>query len=328
MRLGLTGTPIENSLLDLHALLELGLPGYLGTRAGFRTRFADPIENADDARARDDLRRLIAPFVLRRLKRTVLDQLPEKIEDTRSCALSAQQVRLYREAIASRGSSVRAALEDPGARVPYMHIFALLSLLKQICCHPALLEKRRADQIARYREHQSGKWELFVELLDESLGSGHKVVVYSQFLGMLGIMEQHLRERGVGYGKLTGATRKRGEVIARFADDPECRVFLASLQAGGVGIDLVSASVVIHYDRWWNAAREDQATDRVHRLGQTRGVQVLKLVSEGTLEEKIAALIRKRRELLNSVVGHDDNQVLKQFSRAELLELLELAPGG
>lgn len=325
MRLGLSGTPVENTLMDLHALLQLCLPGYLDQAAGFRARFAEPIETRGSEPARAQLRRLIAPFVLRRTKGTVLDQLPPKIEDLRLCRLSEEQSALYREAVRTRGKSLREMLADPGARVPYVHIFALLALLKQICCHPVLVigdgkdTKKAADN---YHRHQSGKWDLFVELLDECLGSGQKVVVYSQFLGMIRIMARHLESRGVGYARLTGQTRDRGQVIARFADDPECRVFLASLQAGGVGIDLVAASAVIHYDRWWNAAREDQATDRVHRMGQTRGVHVLKLITEGTLEEKIAALIEKRRALMNAVVAEDEQSAVKSFTRDELLELL------
>ena len=145
-----------------------------------------------------------------------------------------------------------------------MHIFALLGLLKQICNHPALVEGSVKD----YGRYASGKWDLFTELLSESLDSGQKVVVYSQYLGMLDIMEAHIAGLDIEYAKLTGSSRNRGDIIDRFNNDPRCRVFLGSLKAGGIGIDLVAASVVIHYDRWWNAAREDQATDRVHRIGQ------------------------------------------------------------
>jgi hypothetical protein len=318
MRLCLSGTPIENSLEDLAALANLSLPGYLGSMEAFRARFVVPIEERGDAEARRELQRLVAPFVLRRTKRAVLDQLPSKIEDVRTCGLSDDQVKLYRDAVDTRGRELIAALRDEDQAVPYIHIFALLMLLKQICCHPALV----AGDPERYEEYESAKWELAKELLRESLASGHKVVVYSQFLGMLRIFERHLQSLGVGFAKLTGQTRHRGEVIARFQEDPECRVFLASLTAGGVGIDLVAASVVMHYDRWWNAAREDQATDRVHRIGQTRGVHVLKLVTEGTLEEKIAALIAKKRQLMESVVQEDDQGTLKVLAREDLAALM------
>ena len=149
-------------------------------------------------------------------------------------------------------------------------------------------------------------------------------MIYSQYLGMIEIIGAFLRELKVDHVSLTGKSRNRGDIIQRFNEAPDCRVYVGSLKAGGTGIDLVAASVVIHYDRWWNAAREDQATDRVHRIGQRRGVQVFKLVTEGTLEEKIAALIAKKRRLLNSVVKEDDPGLLKSFTREELIELLEL----
>jgi hypothetical protein len=318
MRLCLSGTPIENSLEDLAALLNLALPGYLGSMEAFRSRFVAPIEERADADARRELQRLVAPFVLRRTKHAVLDQLPAKIEDVRMCGLSEDQIKLYRDAVDTRGRELIAALRNEDQAVPYIHIFALLTLLKQICCHPALVAGEPDD----YEQYESAKWELAKELLRESLESGHKVVVYSQFLGMLRIFERHLASLGIGFAKLTGQTRHRGEVIARFQEDPDCRVFLASLTAGGVGIDLVAASVVMHYDRWWNAAREDQATDRVHRIGQQRGVHVLKLVTEGTLEEKIAALIAKKRQLMESVVQEDDQGTLKVLAREDLAALM------
>jgi SNF2 family DNA or RNA helicase len=211
-------------------------------------------------------------------------------------------------------------LREASQPVPYLHIFALLGLLKQICNHPALVEGTVKD----FSRYKSGKWELFIELLSESLDSGQKVVVYSQYLKMLDIMESYLTERKVEFAKLTGASRNRGDIIDRFNTDAGCRVFLGSLKAGGVGIDLVAASVVIHYDRWWNAAREDQATDRVHRIGQRRGVQVFKLVTLGTLEEKIAAIIEKKRNLMNGVVKEDDPGLLKSFTRQQLLDMLSI----
>jgi len=140
---------------------------------------------------------------------------------------------------------------------------------------------------------------------------------------MIGIMERFLKKSDIGYATLTGASRKRGEIIDRFSNDPACRVFVGSLKAGGVGIDLIAASVVIHYDRWWNAAKEDQATDRVHRIGQKRGVQVFKLITSGTLEEKISSIIARKRNLMDSIVVEDDPGLLKTFSREDLIELLD-----
>jgi superfamily II DNA or RNA helicase len=317
-KLGLTGTPIENRLFELKSLLDLVALGYLGSDQDFSERYVKPIERDLHGLQRKKLNRMISPLVLRRLKKTVLAELPEKIEDLRFCALSEDQVRLYREAIASRGRGLLEALRKKKTPVPYIHIFALLTLLKQICDHPALVEKKPEE----YERYDSGKWELFRELLGEGLDSGQKIVVYSQFLGMIGIMERFLKGTGVGFVALTGSSRKRGELIARFNEDPDCRVFLGSLKAGGTGIDLVAASMVIHYDRWWNAAREDQATDRVHRIGQQRGVQVFKLVTTGTLEEKISAIIEKKKNLMEAIVREDDPQLLKTFTREELIDLL------
>ncbi len=318
VKLGLTGTPIENSLSELKALLDLTIPGYTGSEDYFTRRYLSPIEQDRNTRRREELSRLISPFVLRRLKGTVLKELPPKIEDLRTCRLSDDQVKLYRDVVDTKASDFLEMLRQEVEPIPYMHIFALLNLLKQICNHPALVQ----GSVQEYQRYASGKWDLFTELLSESLDSGQKVVVYSQYLGMLDIMETHLAELKTAYAKLTGSSRNRGEIIDRFNNDPECRVFLGSLKAGGTGIDLVAASVVIHYDRWWNAAREDQATDRVHRIGQRRGVQVFKLITEGTLEEKIAAMIDKKRDLLNGVVKEDDPGLLKSFTREDLMEML------
>jgi superfamily II DNA or RNA helicase len=320
IKLGLTGTPIENRLDELKALFDITVPGYLGSDEAFLVNYQTPIEKHDDPARRKQLSRLISPFMLRRLKKTVLEELPPKFEDLRTCYLSEEQVKLYRDAIASRGSELIRTLEQENAPVPYMHIFALLDMLKQICNHPALVANDATD----YAMHQSGKWELFVELLTESLDSGQKVVVYSQYLKMIEIIKQFLSAKDIGYAAITGASRNRGETIKRFNQDPDCRVFVGSLKAGGVGIDLVAASVVIHYDRWWNAAREDQATDRVHRIGQTRGVQVFKLVTAGTLEEKIAAIILKKRDLMDSIIKEDNPDLVKTFSRRHLIDMLTL----
>ncbi len=319
VKLGLTGTPIENSLAELKALFDLVLPGYLGGDEAFDRRYVRPLSEGGPGPGLAELRRLIQPFVLRRLKSAVLDELPDKIEDTRTCTLSEDQVELYRDAIATRGAGLIGELESAGSTLPYIHVFALLNILKQICDHPALA----LSQLDRAGEHRSGKWELYCEILRECLDSGQKVVVFTQYLGMIELMRRHLTELGVEHAVLTGASTRRGEIVARFNDDPACRVFLGSLKAGGTGIDLVGGSVVIHYDRWWNAAREDQATDRVHRIGQKRAVQVFKLVTEGTLEEKIAGIIERKRQLMNSVVEEDDPRLAKIFTRDELIELLK-----
>ncbi|BBO91271.1 hypothetical protein DSCOOX_44510 [Desulfosarcina ovata subsp. ovata] len=318
VKLGLSGTPIENSVLELKALMDVVVPGYLDAAPAFATHPTASGATEWTADDRAQLRRLIYPFTLRRLKSRVLDELPEKIEDIRFCELTDRQVKLYRDAIDARATGILAALKNADEQIPYMHIFALLTLLKQICNHPALVDKQPADDDG----NASGKWELFKELMAESLASDQKVVVYSQFTEMIAIIAAYLERQQINHVVLTGASRHRGRLIDRFNNDPACRVFVGSLKAGGTGIDLVAASVVIHYDRWWNAAKEDQATDRVHRIGQRRGVQVFKLVTLGTLEEKISAIIEKKRRLMADIIREDDPGLLKSFNREELIGFL------
>jgi SNF2 family DNA or RNA helicase len=299
--IGLTGTPVENHERELKALLDFVVPGYL------------PPAISDRAA----LQRLVRPFVLRRTKAQVLTELPPKIVDKRTCELSAHQKALYRQVIESRAKPLQAQLRA-GSRIPYIHVFAALNYLKQVCNHPASVGGGLAMP-----DGESGKWDVFTGLVDECLTSGLKVVVFSQYLPMLELIEQHLEERRIGFASIKGATRDRGAETRRFRDDGDCRVFTASLRAAGLGIDLTSASVVIHYDRWWNQAREDQATDRVHRLGQNKGVQVIKLITRGTVEEKIEQLIERKARLAEDLVQTDDPALVKQFTPEELDALLE-----
>lgn len=320
MKLGLTGTPIENHLRELKSLFDIVLPAYMPSESNYREYFIKPIEKGQDQGRKALLHRLITPFTLRRKKEDVLKDLPDKMEEIAYCDLLTEQHRLYSEVLEQRRRHLVDELRDQNGPIPYMHIFALLSSLKQICDHPAVYYKSPQD----YRKHTSGKWTLFVELLREARESQQKVVVFSQYLGMLDIIEQFLSEQHIGFASLRGATTDRKEQLELFQKDPECEVFVGSLQAAGLGIDLTAGSVVIHYDRWWNAARENQATDRVYRIGQTRGVQVFKLVTKGTFEEKIDAMITRKGQLMEDVVGVDDHSTLKKFSREELLSLLEL----
>lgn len=316
MTVGLTGTPIENSLEELRTLLDRVALGYLPAPAAFQRDFADPIA-AGSQLARERLARLIRPLVVRRTKAEVLAGLPEKIEDHRRCRLTPGQAELYNEVLATRGASLRAELAGSGP-VSYLHVFALLQQLKTICNHPDLLDASAPSTL-----RGSGKWDLFVELLAEALGSGLKVVVFSQSLSLLDLVARWLDRCGVEFEQLRGSTRERGRPLARFRDDPRCRVFLASLKAGGVGIDLTAASVVIHYDRWWNRAKQDQATDRVHRYGQQRGVQVFSFVCEGTIEERIDEIIEGKAALAADLLPQDGVGLFERLGRDELLGLLE-----
>lgn len=319
IKLGLTGTPMENSPNDLKALLDICLPGILGSERAFQRRFTIPIvEEQSEERSRE-LTERISPFFLRRLRSQVVTELPEIIEDSRSCELHADQIRLYREFLSGQGRKLVEQLNDEGSDIPYMEVLALITYLKQVCDHPCLISGGKDPE-----EYGSGKWELLKELLKECQESGYKVVVFSQYTAMLDLIESYLRGLGIGIACLRGGMnlKKRKQEIDRFQNEDGCQVFCASLLAGGTGIDLTAAQCVIHYDRWWNAAREDQATSRVHRIGQTQVVEVFKLITIGTLEEKIDQLISRRRVLADRLVQADDGKLVKRLDRKDLLDLL------
>lgn len=319
MRLGLTGTPIENRLFELKALFDLVLPSFLPSDSVFKEFFINPIEKEQNVEKKALLSRLIRPFVLRRKKAEVLLELPEKTEEIAYCNLSKEQLELYRKTFNSNREKLLEELKNESTPVPFVHIFSLLSNLKQICDHPCLINK----QVEKYAQHASGKWDLFIELLQETRESGQKLVVFSQYLLMLDIIKNYLKDNKIGFAEIRGSTRNRKEELDKFREDPKCEVFVASLQAAGVGIDLVAASVVIHYDRWWNPARENQATDRVHRMGQNRGIQVFKMVTKNTIEEHIHQLIESKMALMEGIIGFDDQDQIKGLDRQELLILLE-----
>ena len=317
MRLGLTGTPIENRLRELKSLFDIVLPGYMPPDAVFRELFTQPIEKTGDEEKKALLGKLVKPFILRRKKSEVLRDLPEKIEEISYCDLSEEQKKLYREIAIQMRDTVYQDLKDETRPFSYVHVFSALSTMKRICDHPSLIH----GDVKQYQNHESGKWELFVELLTEARDSGQKVVVFSQYLEMLGIIETYLKRKGIGFATIKGSTRDRSEQLRRFREDPSCEVFVASLLAAGVGIDLTVASIVIHYDRWWNPAKENQATDRVHRIGQNRGVQVFKLVTKNTIEEHIHEMIEKKKGLLEQIIGAEDQ--ISYLSRDDLLRVFE-----
>ncbi len=319
--IGMTGTPLENSVHDLKAIFDICLPGYLGTDRDFKSRHADAIEASLEKEPREKLARLINPFLLRRTREQVLTELPDVIEDFRTCELSDDQVGLYRDLIGGRAQDIlnRVHPDQDDKAVTYMELLAVINYLKQICDHPCLVKKCTDPS-----SYQSGKWDLFVELLNECLESSMKVVVFSHYTRMLDLIEIYLNEQNIPFCSLRGdmAIGKRHEMISRFNNDDKYKVFSASLLAGGIGVDLTAAQAVIHYDRWWNAAREDQATARVHRMGQKNVVQVFKLITVGTLEEKINKLIAKKRKLSTQLVREDDAAIIKNLSREELVDLI------
>jgi len=313
-RVALTGTPLENRLLELWSVVDLIVPGYLGSEREFRAAHRDPTHHQLHL-----LRRRLGVLTLRRIKEQVLSDLPDKVEDIRYCRLLPKQEALYRRIHRERSAEIVRLLKDEEAEIPYMHIFALLTRLKQICDHTDLIEESGAGE--------SAKIEIFDEILDEALDGGLQVVVFSQYVKMIEILTRHLERRKIEHLVLTGETRNRGRIVRRFNSEQHERVLLASLLAGGVGIDLTGASVVLHFDRWWNPAKENQATDRVHRIGQRRFVQVFKLITRDTIEERIDELIRTKIDLIERVVAPTED-VISSLDRRELIDLLDLEVEG
>ncbi len=312
-KVALSGTPMENRLLELWSVVELVLPGYLGSQRDFKEAHRHPSEASLAL-----LRRRLGVLTLRRLKEQVLSDLPEKVEDLRYCSLTNQQKRIYSTVHAGAVSEIAAMLDDAQTDIPFIHIFALMTRLKQICDHSSL-----GNESSSLESGSSGKLDVFDEILSEALEGGQEVVVFSQYVKMLDLLTTHLANQDIGHLMLTGSTRDRGRVIRRFNSGQHERVMLASLLAGGVGIDLTGASVVIHYDRWWNPAKENQATDRVHRMGQKRFVQVFKLVTRDSIEERIDRLIRQKTALFEEVVAPTEN-IIRSINRQEIAELLDL----
>ncbi len=310
--IGLTGTPVENKISELATLLSICLPELFGFK-----QVQQQFKQAGSPKQRQQLQRFVAPFILRRTRAQVLDDLPECSEDIRICNLSPDQVSAYRQAV-EQAEEVMENLEEGERLSDFSHILTTIIRLKQICNHLCQLEKS-----TEWSLYASGKWDEFTRLIHQCLDGGLKVVVFSQFTSMLDIIEAWMTEERIDYVGLRGSiqAKERSKRIKRFNTVKKCRVCCASLLAGGTGIDLTGAQVVIHYDRWWNPAKEEQATARVHRMGQRHPVQVYKLVTAGTLEEKIHHLIEKKRALAAELVVEDDGSVLKTLNRKELAGL-------
>ena len=312
---GLSGTPIENSIEEVQALLELCLPGLFTSRP-VRQIF----KKNKTKKQRRLIRKIIHPFILRRTREQVLTELPARSEDIRLCQLHADQITPYRQAVEQAGKAIK-QLENDTVLPDFTHILTTIIRLKQICNHLCLL-KGCTD----WQRYHSGKWEEFTRLTNQCLEAGHKVVVFSQFTSMLDLIEGWLNSRNIDHVSLRGnvAAKKRALRIKRFNSTKKCRVCCASLLAGGTGIDLTGAQVVIHYDRWWNPAKEEQATARVHRMGQKHPVQVYKLITIGTLEEKIHRLIEEKKNLAGELITEDEGSILKKLDRKELADLFRL----
>ena len=316
-RLALTGTPVENSLRDLWAIFAFVEPGLLGTETSFRRRFEIPIAENDE-KATNVLRSRLEPFLLRRTKEDVAPELPDRTEISLACELSPLQRRLYRGVAEAARRDVFALVEEQGIENATVHVLAALTRLRQICAHPGLLFEEHKDD-----PEASAKFEAFLETVEEVLSGGSKLLVFSAFASMLRIMRAALDARGIAYGYLDGSTKdkdRQGEV-ARFMAENGPPLFLCSLKAGGVGLTLTAADYVILYDPWWNPAVEQQAIDRTHRIGQKKPVTAYRLVTTGTVEEKIRALAERKSSLSKNVIKAD-GALAKALTREDLEMLL------
>jgi superfamily II DNA or RNA helicase len=318
-RLVLTGTPIENSVLDLWSIFDFLMPGYLGSAGDFRERYEVAIGRDHDAVAQDRLNRRLRPFLLRRLKRDVASDLPDRIEQVSYCDLNESQCATYRQVLEASRNELYRSVDANGLARSRMLVLTTLLRLRQICCDLRLLKTGAEDPAADVPT--SGKVELFAELLEEVLDGGHRVLVFSQFTSMLGLLRDHLTSQQIDFCYLDGATRDRSRVIDQFQSNSAIPVFLISLKAGGVGLNLTAADTVIHFDPWWNPAVEAQATDRAHRIGQERVVTSYKLITRDTVEEKILHLQNRKRALIRETLGGEE-QLSETLSWEEIQELL------
>jgi superfamily II DNA or RNA helicase len=314
-RLALTGTPIENRLSELWSIFDFVSPGLLGQLRTFEERIARPIDRGD-ADTAQRLRATIKPFVMRRVKKDVAQDLPEKIEQEMIVPLAEEQAKLYKQVLRQIRKSVLSEVEKQGVSRAQIQILVALTRLRQVACDPRLMKLPDTDFTAA----ESGKLGALREIISEAIDGGHRVLVFSQFVEMLNHIRAALDEDDVEYEYLDGSTKNRIERVDRFNEDETVPVFLISLKAGGTGLNLTGADTVVHFDPWWNPAVEDQATDRAHRIGQTKNVNVYKLIAEGTVEEKILQLSAKKRELVSNVLSTEGSP-LKGLTKADVENL-------
>ncbi len=315
-RIVLTGTPLENSVLDLWSIFDFLMPGYLGTAKDFRERYELPIAKEKNAEAQKRLARRLRPFMLRRLKREVASDLPAKLEQVSFCELTPDQRSVYQQVIEASRKEVLEAVGEQGIAKSRMVVLTALLRLRQVCCDLRLLKLENVNPA-----NASGKLELFGELLEEVMDGGHRLLVFSQFVGMLTLLKEKLTAEGIEFCYLDGSTVNRVGVVETFQTNTAIPVFLISLKAGGVGLNLTGADTVIHFDPWWNPAVEDQATDRAHRIGQTKVVTSYKLITRDTVEEKILTLQNRKREIIQATIGGEE-EFAASLSWDEIQELL------
>ena len=308
-RLCLTGTPMENHMGELWSLFHFMMPGLLGDQKSFQRLFRTPIEKHENQERRQHLNRRVAPFLLRRTKDKVVQELPEKVEMIRHVELEGGQRDLYETVRITMQEKIQKEIAKLGLKRSHIIILDALLKLRQICCDPRLLKIKTTKQKAS----KSAKLELLMTLLPELIEEGRRILLFSQFTEMLGLIEEAITKAGIPYVKLTGQTKDRATPVQQFQSG-EVPLFLISLKAGGTGLNLTAADAVIHYDPWWNPAVENQATDRAHRIGQEKTVFVYKLVAKGTVEEKILEMQQRKKELMDGLFSD------KTTSKLELSE--------
>ena len=319
-KLVLTGTPIENSVADLWSIMDFLMPGYLSNHKAFREHYELPISRggpeADMAQIK--LRRKLNPFLMRRLKREVAKDLPEKIQRVAHCPLSKDQYMVYKQLLENAKRKISDMVDEQGFNKSRMQILRTLLRLRQTCCHLDLLKLQDLKS-----EFPSAKMELFFELVDEALDARHRILVFSQFTSMLGILRREMEARGMKYCYLDGATKDRQAIVKQFNTDRSIPIFLISLKAGGSGLNLTGADMVIHYDPWWNPAVEDQATDRAHRIGQKNTVYSVKLITKNTVEEKVLQMQQRKKSVIDATL-EKEGDFTQSLSWDDVQELLSL----
>ena len=315
-RYALTGTPIENSLSELWSIFDFIMPGYLFGYRKFKEMYETPIVRDADEYATNKLKKLIEPFVLRRIKKEVLTELPDKMITILNSQMTDEQQDIYLSYLARAKKDVMEEIQENGIEKSQIKILALLTRLRQICCHPSLF-------IENYKG-ESGKLNQCIEIIKDAIQSGHKILLFSGYTAMFDIIEKELKKEKIEYLKLTGQTKvsDRVNLVDEFNNSPDKKLFLISLKAGGTGLNLVGADMVIHYDPWWNLSAENQATDRTYRIGQKRNVQVYKLITKNSIEEKIYELQKRKESLIDSMISTNQTFINK-LSKEEIMNLFE-----
>lgn len=315
-RIILSGTPIENSLDELWSLFDFLMPGLLSSYDRFIEKYVRNPHSNKPGMGLETLKKKVSPFILRRMKEEVLDELPPVSDIVYHCHLSEAQRELYRSYAMSAREELSKLVKQEGFDKVQIHVLATLTRLKQICCHPAIFAKEKAEP------GDSAKYDMLIELLQTLIAGKHRTVVFSQYTKMLHILREDLQNLGIPFEYLDGSSKNRLSIVKRFNEDQRIPVFLVSLKAGGAGLNLIGADTVIHYDMWWNPAVENQATDRVHRIGQKNSVSSYKLVTLDSIEEKIVELQNRKKELVRQVVTCEEEAIAK-LTWEEVLELLQ-----